>query len=122
RAELARTRLLYGEWLRRDGRRLEARVELDLAHEMFVGMGMEAFARRATGELAATGRNRRSESDRPDDLTAQERQIAELARDGLSNPQIGARLFLSPRTIEWHLRHVYSKLGIRTRRELRDAL
>ena len=122
-AELARTHLLYGEWLRRDGRRLDARAKLNAAHEMFVSMGMEAFAQRAANELAATGEKRRRRiSETPDDLTAQERQIAELARDGLSNPQIGARLFLSPRTVEWHLRHVYSKLGIRTRRELRRAL
>ena len=119
RAELARTHLLYGEWLRRKGRRLDARAQLNVAHEMFTSMGMEAFAQRAVNELAATGeRRRRRIAETSDDLTAQERQIATLARDGLSNPQIGARLFLSPRTVEWHLRHVYSKLGIQTRREL----
>ena len=86
-------------------------------------MGMEAFAERTINELAATGEIRRRRiSESRDDLSAQERQIAELARDGLSNPQIGARLFLSSRTVEWHLRHVYSKLGIQTRRELRRAL
>ena len=123
RAELARTHLLYGEWLRRDGRRLDARANLDAAHKMFVSMGMAAFAHRATTELAATGQQRRQRiPETRDELTTQERQIAELARDGLSNPQIGARLFLSPRTVEWHLRHVYAKLGIRTRRELRRAL
>ena len=123
RAELARTHLIYGEWLRRNGRRLDARAQLHVAHEMFVAMGMEAFAQRAINELAATGeRRRRRVSETSDDLTAQERQIATLARDGLSNPQIGARLFLSPRTVEWHLHHVYSKLGIQTRRELRRAL
>ena len=123
KAELARTHLLYGEWLRRDGRRLDARAELNTAHEMFVSMGMDAFAQRAANELAATGEKRhRPISEPPDILTAQERQIAELARDGLSNVQIGARLFLSPRTVEWHLRHVYSKLEIRTRRELRHTL
>ncbi|HEY0815629.1 MAG TPA: AAA family ATPase [Pseudonocardia sp.] len=121
-AELARTHLLYGEWLRRCGRRLDARTNLNVAHEMFVFMGMEAFAERATNELAATGEKRRRTSETTDDLTAQERQIAGLARDGLSNPQIGARMFLSPRTVEWHLCHVYSKLGIQTRRELRRAL
>jgi DNA-binding CsgD family transcriptional regulator len=122
-AELARTQLLYGEWLRRDGRRLDARATLNVAHEMFESMGMEAFAGRATNELAATGEKRRQRSSEShDDLTAQERQIAELTRDGLSNPQIGARLFLSPRTVEWHLRHVYAKLGVRNRRELRRAL
>jgi ATP/maltotriose-dependent transcriptional regulator MalT len=123
RAELARTHLMYGERLRRDGHRLAARTELNAAHEMFVSMGMEAFAQRAAQELAATGEKRRRRvPETQDDLTAQERHIADLARDGLSNPQIGARLFLSPRTVEWHLRHVYSKLGIRTRRELRHTL
>jgi len=122
-AELARTQLLYGEWLRRHGRRLDARARLNVAHEMFASMGMEAFAERTINELAATGEIRRRRiSESRDDLSAQERQIAELARDGLSNPQIGARLFLSSRTVEWHLRHVYSKLGIQTRRELRRAL
>ena len=86
-------------------------------------MGMDAFAERAGNELLATGEKvRRRISETRDDLTAQERQIAELARDGLSNSEIAARLFLSPRTVEWHLRHVYSKLGIRTRRQLASAL
>jgi DNA-binding CsgD family transcriptional regulator len=123
RAELARTHLLYGEWLRRQSRRLDARAELNVAHEQFTSMGMEAFAERAAGELRATGENvRRRIAETRDDLTSQERQIAYLAGEGLSNPDIGARLFLSPRTVEWHLRHVFSKLEIRSRRQLASAL
>jgi DNA-binding CsgD family transcriptional regulator len=123
KAQLARTHLLYGEWLRRQGRRRDARAELGVAHDLFVSMGMSAFAQRAADELVGTGEKRRpAAAQTSDDLTAQERHIAELARDGLSNPQIGARLFLSTRTVEWHLRHVYSKLGIRSRRELGAAL
>jgi DNA-binding CsgD family transcriptional regulator len=90
---------------------------------MLTEIGMEAFAERSRTELAATGEHvRRRSAETRDDLTAHERQIAELARDGLSNPEIGARLFLSPRTVEWHLRHVYAKLGVRSRRELAGAL
>lgn len=123
RPELARAHLLYGEWLRRENRRVDARDQLHTAHEMLVEIGMEAFAERARQELVATGEKvRRRTSDRRDDLTAQERQIARLARDGLSNPEIGARLFLSPRTVEWHLRNVFTKLDIRSRRELVKAL
>jgi DNA-binding CsgD family transcriptional regulator/tetratricopeptide (TPR) repeat protein len=123
RTELARARLLYGEWLRRGSRRLDAREQLRLAHEQFTSIGMEAFAERARVELQATGEHvRRHTVQSRDDLTGQEWQIAELARDGLSNPEIGARLFLSPRTVEWHLRHVFTKLGIRSRRELTNAL
>ena len=123
RLELARAHLLYGEWLRRENRRLDAREQLRIAHEQSSSIGMEAFAERARTELQATGEHvRRHAVDTRDDLTSQERQIAELARDGLSNPEIGARLFLSPRTVEWHLRHVFTKLGIRSRRELPNAL
>jgi DNA-binding CsgD family transcriptional regulator len=123
RPELARSHLLHGEWLRREGRRVDARAELRRAHELFVAIGMEAFAERARGELLATGeRVRRRTAETRDELTPQERQIARLARDGLSNPEIGARLFLSPRTVEWHLRKVFSKLGIRSRQELPRAL
>jgi DNA-binding CsgD family transcriptional regulator len=123
RGEHARAQLLYGEWLRREGRRRSARAELRTAHELFTEMGMDAFAERARRELLATGatvRLRRIETR--DDLTPQERQIARLARDGLSNPEIGARLFLSPRTVEWHLHKVFTKLGIRSRHELVGAL
>ena len=90
---------------------------------MLAAIGMEAFAERARRELAATGENVRKRTvDASDDLTPQERQIARLARDGLSNPEIGARLFLSSRTVEWHLRNAFTKLGIRSRRELANAL
>jgi DNA-binding CsgD family transcriptional regulator len=123
RPELGRAHLLYGEWLRRENRRVEARAELRLAHEMFVAIGMEAFADRARIELLATGEKvRRRDAETRDELTAQERQIAQLARDGLSNPEIGARMFLSPRTVEWHLRKVFTKLGVTSRRDLAKAL
>ena len=123
RPELARAHLLYGEWLRRENRRVDARARLRAAHDMFASIGMEAFAERARNELLATGeRVRKRTVETRDELTAQERQIAQLARDGLSNPEIGARLFLSPRTVEWHLRKVFTKLGIHSRRELADAL
>jgi DNA-binding CsgD family transcriptional regulator len=123
RPDLARAHLLYGEWLRRENRRVDARAQLHAAHDQFTSIGMEAFAERARRELLATGeRVRKRTVTRRDDLTAQERQIARLAGDGLSNPEIGARLFLSPRTVEWHLRNVFTKLGIRSRRELPNAL
>ena len=121
--ELARAHLLYGEWLRRENRRVDARVQLHAAHDQFASIGMEAFADRARAELQATGEKVRKRTvETRDDLTAQERQIAALARQGLSNPEIGARLFLSPRTVEWHLHNVFSKLRIRSRRELADVL
>lgn len=123
RPELARSHLLFGEWLRRENRRLDARDELRSAHQLFVEIGMEAFAERARRELQATREHVRARApEARDELTAQERQIAEMARDGLSNPDIGTRLFLSPRTVEWHLRKVFGKLGITSRRELATAL
>jgi len=123
RVYAARAHLLYGEWLRRGRRRQDARAQLRTAHEMFTAMGIEAFGDRAARELRATGETARARSAATADrLTAQERQIARLARDGLSNPEIGARLFLSPRTVEWHLRKVFAKLGIRSRIGLRTAL
>jgi len=123
RAELARAHLLYGEWLRRQRRRADARTQLHTAHEMLETIGMEAFAERARRELRATGEKVRKRTvETRDDLTAQEEQIARLARDGLSNPEIGARLFLSPRTVEWHLKKVFTKLGISSRMGLHDAL
>ena len=123
RSELARAHLLYGEWLRRAGRRRAAREQLHTAHEMFTAMEMGAFAERAHRERLATGEKaRRRAAETRDVLTPQEAQIARLARDGLSNPEIAARLFLSPRTIEWHLKKVFSKLGISSRQALRDVL
>ncbi len=121
--EQARAHLLYGEWLRRKGRRVDAREQLRSAHSMLSGMGMEAFAERARRELAATGEKVRGrQAETRDELTAQETQIAQLAREGYSNPAIGTQLFLSPRTVEWHMRKVYAKLGIRSRRELDGAM
>jgi DNA-binding CsgD family transcriptional regulator len=123
RPHLARAHLLYGEWLRREHRRVDARKQLRAAYDLFEAIGMEAFAARARGELLATGEKvRRRGAVTRDELTPQERQIARLARDGLSNPEIGAQLFLSPRTVEWHLRKVFAKLDIRSRHELAQAL
>jgi ATP/maltotriose-dependent transcriptional regulator MalT len=122
RPELARAHLLYGEWLRRERRRVDAREQLSTAYDLFTAIGMEAFAERTGRELAATGETvrKRSPGTRAE-LTPQERQIVRLARDGLSNPEIGAQLFLSARTVEWHLRNVFAKLGITSRRQLRTA-
>ena len=113
----------YGEWLRREGRRVDAREQLRVAREALLAMGAEGFAERARHELLATGeRVRKRRDDTRDELTPQEEQIARLAREGRTNPEIGAELFLSPRTVEWHLKKVFTKLGISSRRALRDAL
>ena len=123
RVELARAHLLYGEWLRRENRRIDAREQLRTAHDMLDAMGVEAFANRARRELLATGEHvhRRTVETR-DELTAQEGQIARLARDGLSNPEIGARLFISPRTVQYHLHKVFTKLDISSRNQLDHVL
>ena len=123
RVELARAHLLYGEWLRRIGQRADARKQLRVAHEMLSTIGAEAFAERARRELLATGETARKRApDARDSLTAQEAQIARLAADGQTNPEIGAQLFLSPRTVEYHLRKVFGKLGVSSRKELRGTL
>ena len=122
RAECARAHLLYGEWLRRERRRVEAREQLRTACEMFEAMRMHAFAERGERELLATGgRVRKRVVETRDELTAQERQVARLARDGLSNREIGARLFISPRTVEYHLHKVFVKLGVGSRNELQNG-
>jgi len=116
---LARAHLLYGEWLRRENRRVDARLQLRGAHEVFSEIGAAAFADRARRELSATGETARSRTDETRDvLTPQESQIARLARDGLSNPEIGAQLFISPRTVQYHLRKVFQKLEITSRNQL----
>jgi DNA-binding CsgD family transcriptional regulator len=121
--ELARSHLLYGEWLRRQSRRIDAREQLRTAHEMFTSMSATAFADRASRELLATGENVRARMpDLRDELTPQEAQIAELARAGLTNPEIGARMFLSPRTVQYHLGKVFAKLDLKSRHELENAL
>jgi DNA-binding CsgD family transcriptional regulator/tetratricopeptide (TPR) repeat protein len=123
RLELARARLLYGEWLHRSHRRMDSREQLRAAEQMFTLTGAEAFAERARRELAATGEKaRRRTVTTPAELTARETQIARMARDGLTNPEIGRRLFLSPRTIEYHLGNVFAKLAITSRHELDRAL
>ena len=121
--ELARSRLLYGEWLRREHRRVDARDQLRTAHETFSRIGANAFAQRARGELLATGEKVRKRTDSARDvLTPQEAQIAQLARDQQTNSEIAAQLFLSPRTVEYHLHKVFTKLSISSRKQLRAAL
>jgi DNA-binding CsgD family transcriptional regulator len=123
RPDLARAHLLYGEWLRRQGRRGDARHQLRAAYNLFAAIGAEAFAERAHRELLATGEKiRKRQTGTHAELTPQEDHIARLARDGRTNPDIGAELFLSARTIEWHLRKVFTKLGINSRKGLHDAL
>jgi DNA-binding CsgD family transcriptional regulator len=123
RTELARSHLVYGEWLRRENRRVDARAHLRAAHEMFVEMSANGFAERARRELAATGETvRRRRDDTRTDLTPQEEHIARLARDGRTNPEIAAELYISARTVEWHLRKVFTKLGITSRKGLKTVL
>jgi DNA-binding NarL/FixJ family response regulator len=114
---------VYGEWLRRENRRVDAREQLRTAYEMLRRFGAEAFAERARRELLAAGEFTRQSAERVgENLTAQESQIARLAGNGLTNPEIGAQLFISPRTVEWHLHKVYTKLDVSSRNELRGAL
>ena len=121
--ELARAHLLYGEWLRRTGRRIDARAELRLAYGTFSTMGVEGFAERARRELLATGETvRKRRVDTFDELTPQEDAVSRLAGSGYTNAEIAVKLFVSERTVEWHLRKVFTKLGLRSRRQLRETL
>jgi DNA-binding CsgD family transcriptional regulator len=123
RTDHARACLVYGEWLRRERRPTDAREQLRAAHELFSEMGAEAFAERAARELRATGETaRKRTAETRNQLTPQETQIARLASDGYSNPEIGAQLFISPRTVEYHLHKVFTKLAITSRAELRHVL
>jgi ATP/maltotriose-dependent transcriptional regulator MalT len=124
RLDLARAHLLYGEWLRRQRRRTDAREQLRTAHRMLDAMGADAFAERARRELQVTGETARKRTvpSRHAELTPQEAQIARMARDGLSNPEIGTRLFISAHTVQYHLRKVYTKLGISSRTQLQRSL
>ena len=123
RPERARAHLLYGEWLRRENRRLDARHQLHAAYHLFTVIGADAFAERARSELLATGEKvRKREVDTNSQFTPQEEHIVRLARDGRTNPEIAAELFISTRTVEWHLRKVFAKLGITSRRDLHNAL
>jgi ATP/maltotriose-dependent transcriptional regulator MalT len=121
--EVARGQLLYGEWLRRNGERIKAREQLRSAHDRLLAMGAAAFAERARRDLVVLGGKGLTRSvEITEELTVQEFHIARLARDGLSNAEIGTRLFLSPRTVEWHLGKVFTKLGISSRKQLREAV
>jgi DNA-binding CsgD family transcriptional regulator len=131
RTELARAQLLYGEWLRRNNRRADARAPLRTAYQMFEAMGADAFAERARHELLATGQTVRKRAAQPagpqagqasHGLTTQEAQVARMACEGLSNPEISTRLFISPRTVQYHLRKVFTKLGITSRGQLHRVL
>jgi DNA-binding CsgD family transcriptional regulator len=123
RVDLARTHLLHGEWLRREGQRTDARAELKAAHELFSEFGMEAYAERARVELEATGeRARKRTVETRDDLTPQEAQISRLVAQGHTNREIAAQLFISPNTVEYHLRKVFRKLGVKSRTQLANRL
>jgi DNA-binding CsgD family transcriptional regulator len=123
RVELARAQLLYGEWLRRERRGLEAREQLRTAHESLTEYGMEAFAERARVELEATGEHARKRTVHTrDDLTPQETQISRLAAEGATNQEIAAQLFISPSTVDYHLRKAFRKLGVKSRHQLQQHL
>jgi DNA-binding NarL/FixJ family response regulator len=120
-SDTARAHLVYGEWLRREGRRQDAREQLRTAHELLSEMGAEVFAERAARELRATGEHPRTRGTRPTDaLTSQEAHVARLVATGATSREVATELFLSPRTVEAHLRGIFRKLGITSRRQLRE--